>query len=433
MQDFKVLILKAGLLNPRPQQPQMPQQQESTEGNAFAANGARTAKRRKLDEGEAEPTRADEETELEVDHMILDYVVYQAIEASLANRKHAAAQAPSEQTAQAVTLVDSFLTVFRAKYPTYSADPELRFRLRLLKLITLFTQRFTRNETTPPAAALKDLRNTNQERAKAWIGSAERLPTSGHETENFDRELPIAPADSSRNARYVLNTVRGTSASATNVNNHGRPFYGTSGCVSLLGLLPSFMSVSAAIASFFDGNNITDVWMHQATEWMLQAVLEQYLVFGQQGLDAIDEAFAWGYKPWQDSLGVEEEGHVDDEVNLMFSDDTEAKEVEGWSAVRVQYLEELFPDEAELPNAEGGRLQRHLESVAARFPIVDFEKKIVDFLHALSVTIAKPVLVQLEEGQLDGMSEEETAAFIKSCGLKAERFYADPAGFKRPR
>ncbi|KAI7385021.1 hypothetical protein KC336_g18066, partial [Hortaea werneckii] len=71
-----------------------------------------------------------------------------------------------------------------------------------------------------------------------------------------------------------------------------------------------------------------------------------------------------------------------------------------------------------------------LENTATQHPIFQFESDVLGFLHALSESIERPVLVQLEAGRLDGMSTEETTEFIKGCGLSAGKLMLD-AGIKR--
>lgn len=61
----------------------------------------------------------------------------------------------------------------------------------------------------------------------------------------------------------------------------------------------------------------------------------------------------------------------------------------------------------------------HLLQVAAEYPIVDFEAKIISYLTALSQSIDAPVLVQLEQGQLKGLSIEDTDEFKRKVGLNA--------------
>ena len=171
--------------------------------------------------------------------------------------------------------------------------------------------------------------------------------------------------------------------------------------------------------------------MQLACEFMLQACLEQFLVFGAHGTDTIDEAFAWGYK--DDQLGDidNDRGAVLDtdnksEINEMFEDEDYATEVEGWSYIKLSYLRQLIPPTQGVASSstsvhDGGAhdsdLVAHLEAVAATFPISTFETSLLKFLEALSKSSPKPVLVQLEAGKLNGMTEQQTHEFLADCGV----------------
>lgn len=363
----------------------------------------------------------DLETSLEVDHMILDYLLSQAIATCFSNAHlhWTDAVSPVERDLQQV---DAFQKLFRSRYPTYQLDAEIRFRQQLLQLVSLFSQRLTHNATTPGRTSLQRLRETNTARARRWIGDASRLPTAGRNTDPFDSDLPLSAQNLESNRAHVLSSLD----LPPEDDAYDDAFYGTSASPSLLDLLPLFMRVSAACYSLFD-SSVNDGWMALATEWMLQACMEQYLVFGASGSDALDEAFAWGHK----EHGAEDEG-PDELCEGMFED--EGAEVEGWAMRKTTALEKLFPQEgavdgtmtlakdgeAEARSREAAgetHLVSHLTSIAARHPVLEFEKSVLSFLEALSRSIPAPVLEQVERGQLDGMSEEQTQAFLKECGL----------------
>jgi hypothetical protein len=75
-------------------------------------------------------------------------------------------------------------------------------------------------------------------------------------------------------------------------------------------------------------------------------------------------------------------------------------------------------------------LHTHLYAVSLRIPWADTDASILKFLSALassgdadkSSLLPQPVLAQLERGQLDGMTEDETRDFLENtCGLNLER------------
>ncbi|KAI7258108.1 hypothetical protein KC352_g10772, partial [Hortaea werneckii] len=382
---------------------------------------------------------ATQDSSLEVDLLILDYITYQATNACLSSRD--LQPSTSFSLSNNLAMSDSFLALFQARHPGYQLDAELHFRLLLLKLTALFTQRLTRNPTTPPTSALEELRQNNQDRAREWIASEERIPCRGYNMRSFDDAAAFPSRDIlERNRAHVLHGLSVPAEDEAYEDAH----YGTPSCLSLLDLLPLFMEVSAArqvmLAASVPESGLTEQWMQLACSFMLQACLEQYLVVGVSGTDAIDEAFAWG----QRAKGREKDAN--DEICDMFEDPIYETEVHGWANIKRQYLERILQpatknswhESSSAPSSPYGAQDRHrfvdlisrLESTATQHPIVQFESDVLGFLHALSESIERPVLVQLEGGQLDGMSTEETTEFIKSCGLSAGNLMLD-AGIKR--
>jgi hypothetical protein len=298
----------------------------------------------------------DHSTLLEVDHMILDHLVHQAIMTCLSNAR-------PNQVTTTLLQADHYHHLFSTNHADYVLDPSLHFRLQLLQLTALFTQRHHQTPTTPPQPSLDLLREQNSLRAKTWLA---RGPTPTHDFSAFDTVALPSPS---------------------HANN----------LPSLLDLLPLFMRLSAASCETLFNGQINAHWMHLAAEWMLQAVLEQRLFRGARSSGVIDEAFAWGYKA---------DGEEGDAVNSMFEEEGIGREIEGWSRVRGEVLEEL---------AKGEDLRRLEE----RWSIQAFLEKVRGFLEALSKSVEEPVLVQLEKGELVGMSRQDTQKFLIECGVGA--------------
>lgn len=379
-------------------------------------NGERAAKRRRLSpEAYGSITTrktSDLETSLEVDHMILDYLTYQAIETCFAH-KHLPTHVEVDKASpvdHALLQVDDFFHLFKSRYPRYIPDNELRLRQALLQLVTLITQRLSRNSSTPSKSALEAIRSKNQRRACEWIGDAIHSPTAGHDTiALFDAELPVPQEELELSRAHFLDTLNAPAEDEM----YEDAFYGVKGCVSLLDLLPLFMRVSAICHGMWD-SGLTPQWMQLAADWMLQACLEQYLVFGATGSDVMDEAFAWGYKEWEgDGQNGEEQrtGHNDD----PFQTEYDQGKAEEWEQIRNHAL-------ATLISVKGGELIPHLLQISFDHPIADVDRSITRFLRSLAKAIPEPVLAQLERGKLDGMSEQETQKFMRDeCGLDMSR------------
>jgi hypothetical protein len=421
-----------------------------TSGNAFrdaahaplaaTSNGhsEHARKRRKLSpppQANIYTRTGDASVALEVDHMILDYLSHEATKAVLASRMSEDVPGmPSPSPHRKLTLVDSFLEMFKAKHPSFTPDPELRFRLLLLKFTTLYCHRLVRDAVVPSRDALRQLRETNTSRAMDWIQTADRMPSSNHDMSAFEaHDCPSKSPSQSQSQQLHLSARRAQTLETLHFppgdEAHQDAFYGTPGSLSLLDLLSIFMSVIAA-RNELNNSNLSPGLMELAAQFMLQASLEQYLVRGASGSDAVDEAFTWGRRMTVhlttnghghgndevDSTGprLQRYGSVDstDEVDRMFQDEDDAsREVPGWSEVKSGFI-------AELANTNGEPLTRHLESVADKYPIDVFEETVLQLLAGLAASLPKPILTQLERGTLDGMSAAETEVFLRECGLK---------------
>ena len=346
----------------------------------------------------------DIETALEVDYMILDYLLYQAITTCFAN-PHTPLGSETLEVERCLVQVDEFFALFKMRYGDCKFDEGMKFRLLLCQIVPLFTQRLTRNSTTPSKERLRSIRQGNVLRARDWIGEAERIPTANYDIEPFESSLPIDQAELERNRVHVLGSVDLPEKD----DGYEDAFYGTSASLSLLDLLPLFMKISAACSATF-GIGVGNEWMQLAADLMLSACLEQYLVFGASGSDTMDEAFAWGFKSEYSS----KEDQDNDEFSYLFEGGEEGgQEVEGWQEIRDRTLQQLLTADADIPS--------HLTRLASLHPLARTHKSVTGFLRSVGDVIPKPVLVQLESGQLDGMSKEETQDFIKSCKL-------DPTG-----
>jgi hypothetical protein len=425
-----------------------------TSGNAFrdgahalvvATNGSTNGdtehapKRRKLSlpppQANIFTKTGDASVALEVDHMILDYLLSEATTAVLASRMSENIKSPG--LGNKLATVDAFLEMFKARHPSYSPDPELRFRILLSKFATLFCYRLGRITAVPSPQALRILRDANTARAMEWIQNADRMPSGKLDVSAFQPRLgshldatPLQPGEAqqrktttARQQAYLESrrayTLKALKYPAED-EAYEDAFYGTPECLSLLDLLPSFMAVIAA-RNELNNSNLSTGLMGLAAQFMLQACLEQYLVCGATGSDAIDEAFAWGYKPTRLTKGhkksepittqVSDSVDPTNEVDRMFQDeDDHSQEIPDWRETKASFI-------AEIAHSESKTLRRHLEEVADAYPVDEFEDTVLRLLEGLAASLPTSVLSQLEVGNLDGMSSAETQGFLRGCGL----------------
>jgi hypothetical protein len=421
---------------------------------------------------------ANAETSLEVDLLMLDYLADRCIQASLRCRaklsplqRNAAFQAADE----ALHIVNDLLTLFPERHPQHNLathDPELRFRLLLLKFTVLFTQRYRPSRgrngeccaAKPSAEALKKLREQNTARARKWIASAERLPTNGRAVDAFEKNLPLPQRALDEGREKVLEACgqpefhsagqyRRRDQDVKSEDDHSDDqdsYYGDlSTTLTLLDMLPLFMQVCAACHAFMpEGSPMTFRLMKLYREFALQSCIEQYLVLGASGTDCIDEAFAWCLRDDLDDddkhPGISSQEDDDSfsalEIENMLrtaeedpDEDEDGYPVPKWSMFLTAAVDRLFPpSDAERIKIRSNDnvLHTHLYAVSLRIPWADTDASILKFLSALassgdadkSSLLPQPVLAQLERGQLDGMTEDETRDFLENtCGLNLER------------
>ena len=97
-----------------------------------------------------------------------------------------------------------------------------------------------------------------------------------------------------------------------------------------------FVSLSAARSELqgVDAANITRQWMELAGEFMLQAALEQCLVYGTSSASKLREIFSWGWRPSPTQVVWDDERIV----NQMFCEEGRHQEVEEWAAIRRDFV-----------------------------------------------------------------------------------------------
>jgi hypothetical protein len=419
--------------------------------------------------------RANAQTSLEVDLLMLDYLADCCIRASLHCRARLSplqSEAAFQAADEALHLVKDLLALFPERHPQHNLathDPKLRFRLLLLKFTVLFTQRYRPSRSpngehcaaTPSKESLKKLREENTARARKWIGSAERLPTNGRAVAAFEKCLPLPQRALNEGREKVLEAcgqpssgsnrgiAQGAVSEVDHSDNEDSSYGDPSTTLTLLDMLPLFMQVSAACHAFMpEGSPMTFQLMKLFKDFALQSCLEQYLVLGASGTDCIDEAFAWRLRDDLDDNdkhpGISSQEDDDSlstfEIENMLrtaeedpDEDEDGNPVLKWSKFLSAAVDRLFPpSDAERIKGRGGDdvLHTHLYAFSLRMSWAETDARVLTFLSALasggdankSSLLPRPVLAQLERGRLEGMTEDETRDFLENtCGLNLER------------
>lgn len=92
------------------------------------------------------------------------------------------------------------------------------------------------------------------------------------------------------------------------------------------------MALCAAANAIQEGAQVTKVWMKLAAGYMAQAVIEQFLIYGAQKADILQQAFSYG----SDSESTAEEGTDEFQINALFFD--EDGPLEGWDVIREEHI-----------------------------------------------------------------------------------------------
>ncbi|KAL6721100.1 hypothetical protein ACLMJK_000200 [Lecanora helva] len=312
----------------------------------------------------------DPSVQVDIDEMILDYLIFNAtksalndFEDQLIDAEHAHQQRKTNRLSH---LVDSYLNIFHAIHPEHHGSRGLRFRLRLLKFTIMFTKRSIPSDTKPSKSELRALGQKRQNEARSFRSGDKN--SSHFELPNLIEDLDLPDGLAINNGEITPMTGQ------VSFNPSGSDVPSPKTRLSLLDTLPAFMALSAAQTAMQEGT-ITDVWMHLAAGYMVQAVVEQYLVFKSQRKEVLREAFAWGFDADCDAA----EGSDEWQINAMFFGESEI--VSGWDRIRDEHMHALIPP-------EGSGLQEHLElMVAGDLSVPKFDQYILNFLTGLHLAL----------------------------------------------
>lgn len=184
-------------------------------------------------------------------------------------------------------------------------------------------------------------------------------------------------------------------------------------------IIPLFFNISAKIAIFIK-QSISEQWIELAAQFMLQAALESYVK-----LDSTVEvgnplalSFAWGWIPstyWDDFDSSDRSGiEAELMINDMFAADrgNQSKGDPAWQKTRLKYMS-LLGSLLSMERLDNGSIVTQLQRITDEYPIHEFERKVVAFAQDMWEHCRKPILIQIEEGRVKGMTECEFEDFKK--------------------
>lgn len=315
------------------------------------------------------------------------------------------------------------------------------FRSRLLQFALVFTHRLHHTETWTTPSSLAQLREQNNARGDYWQHHTEHSPA-------LPPQSPFDPQKSFPLSDGTLHQNRSALASTLNIPlDQRRCVTDISGTTSLHCLLPLLIELTAARVDLDDDWLPTTEWFELLGQFMLQAVVEEYLCNGAYGPETFNTIFAFGC-PGVDRW-AEEPGCVTAMRRLFCAEDTPRVENGVWTQVKQAFINEVCksspshvsplripappPDLTKhpsnmiltsstqlLPTAPLSPLQA-IENASKRHPYASFEDTLLLFLRHLHDSLVLPDLAQVEQGRIniDGneLSEAESRAMIMRMGL----------------
>ncbi|KAF1843940.1 uncharacterized protein K460DRAFT_342705 [Cucurbitaria berberidis CBS 394.84] len=368
---------------------------EARDGNGESRDGLLNLTRRMENE---------EEDQLDVDLTILDFLVYKATELVFEWR---ASSDPyiSDLPNALVSMTADWRTLLRYRHHGRRLDNRAAFRSRLLQFALVFTHRFHHDETWTTEESLNELREQNKSRGDYWKEKTRHPPALRHPFDQH-REFPLDDG--------ALFENRNGLASALNMPHHQRRWVSdVAGTPSLHCLLPLFIELTAARVTLDDDWLPTSEWFDLAGQFMLQAVIEEFLQNGVYGADQFNTVFAFGCP------GIDRWAEEPSDVTAMrrlFCDENNPREQNrDWTNVKRRYINELLPQRSSQSSLQA------IQGAQQRYPYSAFERHLLSFLKYLHDGLIKPDLAQVEEGRIniDGneLSEADSREMIRRMEL----------------
>lgn len=361
---------------------------------------------------------------LDVDEMMLEYFLYNATKEHLHDFRSCGAGANGSRSASmenAATLLqvfDQFLELFKLNHPRYELSPDTGFSIKLLQFVVLFTHRRSPEALSSSSRArIRQSSRQNSTIRAQWWDKHRRSEKHGVKEEGILESwhdlLPVLTCAQS-GQKTAVSSSQDVQANIS---------------IFLLELLPAFLDLSANMATSL-GQDVTAKWMVLAAEFMLQSAWEKYVDRDTETKeDPLKSAFGWGR--WDGAEELEKallsaDASLDVQaaelrINTMFTRSEESvddvvvrQEIPEWTGIRLDYLS-AFGTPAK--GSEGSKQMQswqveRLKEMAERFPLTAFDGKVIDYLEGLWELGRKPSLVQIEQGQVDGLAKEEFEEFM---------------------
>lgn len=148
--------------------------------------------------------------------------------------------------------------------------------------------------------------------------------------------------------------------------------------LSLIHLFPDFLDLCYAMSITEREEALVEV----LGKFLLQAVLEQYTLFGKTATEAITHASSLLSSHQHTSI--------------------ESRTTDNWlSSIQSTYLTLLIPPSSTTASQQSESQETHLNRLAQQFPAFEFEAMLVMKLQSFLLGLETPVLVKLETGEME--------------------------------
>ncbi|KAI5806204.1 hypothetical protein EDC01DRAFT_138208 [Geopyxis carbonaria] len=332
---------------------------------------------------------------LQVDELILDYILWYCSSQILAESRLRNSPADKQQCDDAsrngdmaIRLVNSFYATFKRLHPHSPLPEPIALRLRICRFTCAFLRRV---DITSPSFASSF---NSPARINAWLRRRGQTSVIPNEYIHFfsSPSTPFSLTTLQRSQETMLasineNTLRGE--------------------LNLREVLWEFMLLATHMSARFA--EASELWMETTIQFMEQAALEAYRVYGSRGVDAMNEAFGYGVTAMTD----DDESIEEIVVNEMFAGDSGAVGID-FENLKNEALREIIPP-------SGISLEDHFEKLARESPWKVFEDRMVNgYLHAVNKSQPPPALAQLEQGRLEGFEASEIRTVLRNAGVSEE-------------
>ncbi|KAJ9611609.1 hypothetical protein H2200_004793 [Cladophialophora chaetospira] len=365
--------------------------------------------------------------QLDVDIMILEYTLFQAIQAQfhlLSSELGSNAEQGNEtQTRRELAIFDSFVRIFNARHSGYEHDAGSHFRLDVLEFLVLlsgllpspslhFTNRMLEELKVQAKADLEARRAWQAARARHFRRLEKQPACKSDAMVHRDVEMQIYEAWK----RTEQASTPAPDSEATKV-------------FVLLSLTSRFMTISAKFFGLMEEMKpgLTREWIQVACELIFRTSLESLRLQTQyrctDNLPTLEDCFAWGYIEPDTSVDIAGASNeeITDLINQMFRlGDTEDRD---WTKFRLETLYEFSIATDASVSSQSSRLER----LADRYPLEAFHTNLVPLLQNIwqlscrDDLLGKPALVELEEGHLASLDivGAEFERFASKVGLRS--------------